>query len=90
MATGSSKLLDEIAAKSYLQVPAPRTDVGPSAVDGERVFSAAFWHSKPDYVSLLTQKFNDLPEESEMFNDGVDAQKDAELLPTGNKNGPGL
>ena len=42
-------------------------------MDGERVFGAALWHSKPDFVSLLTQRFNDLPEEDEMGGDNAAA-----------------
>ena len=51
---------------------------------GERAFSAALWHSKPDFVSLLNQRFSDLPDEADMGNDCAEGtQKESELLPPG-------
>jgi len=28
-------------------------------MEADRGYNAAFWHSKPDFVNLLTHKFND-------------------------------
>ena len=66
------------------QMPKAGVDSAPNDADGERVFGAALWHQKPDFVYLLTQRFNDLPEEEEMGSDRAEAapKDEGELLPT--------
>ena len=73
--SNASKFVGQRFDDKLSQLPKTGTDVAPNgdAVDGERVFGAALWHSKPDFVSLLTQRFNDLPEEDEMGGDNAAA-----------------